>query len=750
VENQSAAHFPGAVQRLAIIVFMPSVKSAEKVRREFRGEEDYSMLAGMASHRYNDNADRDLMGNFVSQLKQRRVYRVAIGYAVAAWLMVQIAATVLPAFHAPEFILPVLIILLGVGFPVALVLAWAFDVTPSGIEKTPEGTGASAAKNLRYAWALGGIGLLVAVIGVGAYWWWHSPGAKRTNESDAAPQKEAARTALPAIPEKSIAVLPFENLSSDKENAYFADGVQDEILSDLAKIADLKVISRTSVLQYKTGVARNLREIGQQLGVAHLLEGSVQRAGNKVRVNAQLIDARTDGHLWAQVFDRPLDDVFAIQSEIAQAIADQLQAKLSPKEAAEIKQKPTTDMAAYDLYLRAKEIQRSSSNGFESVQREIALLDQAVTKDPSFVDALCLLAETHVSFYWFNYDHTAARLELAKKALDAAAKLSPDSGKVHYQRAVLYYRGQRDYAAALKELALVRRSSPNDSDIPFLTGMIERRQGHFTETITWLEQALAIDPHNAPIISELCNAYTWTGHYAEARRLMDEALTGEPNNFILASRRARIDYWQNGDLRRMQQLASKEINSATDPGDLVKFRLALAWCQRDFPAAQRALAEYRLPDVATSGFIVPREEWEGVLWKRLGESAKAQSALEQARERAATAIAARPDDAKALSVLADIDAELGRKEEAIREGERSVNLMPVEKDAVDGYLLQNALALTYAKAGANSSALDLLEKLTGKPFGPEYGTLLAPDWDPIRAEPRFQKILAGLAPNPSK
>jgi tetratricopeptide (TPR) repeat protein len=231
---------------------------------------------------------------------------------------------------------------------------------------------------------------------------------------------------------------------------------------------------------------------------------------------------------------------------------------------------------------------------------------------------------------------------------------------------------------------------------------------------------------------------------------MDEALTREPNNFILASRRARIDYWQNGDLRRMQQLASKEINSATDPGDLVKFRLALAWCQRDFPAAQRALAEYRLPDVATSGFIVPREEWEGVLWKRLGESAKAQSALEQARERAATAIAARPDDAKALSVLADIDAELGRKEEAIREGERSVNLMPVEKDAVDGYLLQNALALSYAKAGANSSALDLLEKLTGKPFGPEYGTLLAPDWDPIRAEPRFQKILAGLAPNPSK
>jgi TolB-like protein/Tfp pilus assembly protein PilF len=674
------------------------------------------------------------MNEFFQRLKQRKLVQWAIAYVAAAFAFLQGIDIIGQQFGWPEGVRRGITLALVVGFFVTLVLAWYHG--ERGVQRV---TGTELLI----------IGLVLAV-GGGLLWRFastHAPDNKTSVVSNESRVSEPTRV----IPEKSIAVLPFENLSSDKENAYFADGVQDEILSDLAKVADLKVISRTSVMQYKTGVARNLREIGQQLGVAHLLEGSVQRAGNKVRVNAQLIDARTDGHLWAQVFDRPLDDVFAIQSEIAQAIADQLQAKLSPKEAAAMQEKPTTNMAAYDLYLRAKENwQSSASTGVETYQHELALLEEAVTRDPAFVAAFCLLAQVHIEFYWFNYDHSAARLELARKALDAAAHLSPDGGEVHLTRAIFYYRGQRDYAAALKELALAHHSLPNDSSIPWLTGLIERRQGHFTESNTHLEEALAIDPHNNLIIIELNNGYTWTGRYAEGKRLLDEALSREPDNFVLATRRARIDYWQSGDLRRMQQLSSKDFGSAADPSDLVKFRLALAWWQRDFPAAQRALAEYRLPDVATSGFIVPREEWEGVLWKRLGESGKAQSALDLARERAAAAVAARPDDAKAHSVLADIDAELGHKEAAIREGQRSVELMPIEKDAVDGALLQTALALIYTKTGENARALDLLEKLTGKPFGPDYGTLLAPDWDSIRAEPRFQRIVASLAPNPSK
>lgn len=676
--------------------------------------------------------------NFFVELKRRNVYKVAVAYAVVGWLVIQIGSTVLPTFHAPEWVEQVLVLFVVLGFPIALVLAWAFEITPEGIKLESE-VQPNESITRRTGRKIVGLTTVVAVIAAGLFAYQHFR-PRLTSIS-------APATAMNAIPEKSIAVLPFENLSDDKQNGYFTDGVQDEILTDLAKIADLKVISRTSVMQYGADTKRNLREIGRQLGVANLLEGSVQRASGKVRVDAQLINARTDAHEWAQSYDRPLDDVFAIQSEIAQAIADQLQAKLSPKEAAAMQAKPTTDMAAYDLYLRAKEIEQSNaSSGVETFQREVALLDEAVARDPSFVAAFCLLAQVHVGFYWFNYDHSAARLELARKALDAAARLSPDGGEVHLTRAIFYYRGKREYAAALQELVLARRSLPNDSTIPFLTGLIERRQGRFTEGKIDLEQALAIDPHNNLIIIELDNSYTRTGQYAEARRLLDEALSREPNNFVIATRRARIDYWQSGDVRRMQQLATKQ-NSAADPSDLVKFRLNLAWWQRDFAAAQRALAAYPLPDVATSGFIVPREEWDGVLWKRLGEPGKAKSALEQAHARAAAAVAARPEDAKALSVLADIDAELGHKQEAIREGERSVDLMPVEKDAVDGVLLQTALALIYAKTGENERALDLLEKLIHKPFGPDYGTLLAPDWDPIRAEPRFQALLKAIAPD---
>src|ERR1051326_1620950 len=270
------------------------------------------------------------MTSFLSQLKERRVYRVAIGYAIVAWLMVQIAATVLPAFHAPEVVLPGLIVLLGVGFPVALVLAWAFDVTPSGIEKTPEETGTTAAMNMRHAWALAGLGLLIAAVGVGAYWFWHRPVTNRTASAETAnvvPEKSPNSPAMP-VSEKSIAVLPFENLSSDKENAYFAGGIQDEILTRLSKIAALKVISRTSTQKYQSA-PDNLREVGNQLGVAHILEGSVQKIANAAHINVQLIRAATDEHVWAESYNRKLDDVFSVEGEVATAIAEQLNARLS-------------------------------------------------------------------------------------------------------------------------------------------------------------------------------------------------------------------------------------------------------------------------------------------------------------------------------------------------------------------------------------------------------------------------------------
>src|SRR6266581_3265161 len=333
------------------------------------------------------------MTSFLSQLKQRRVYRVAIGYAIVAWLMVQIAATVLPAFHAPEFVLPVLIVLLGVGFPVALVLAWAFDVTPSGIEKTPEGAGTSAARNMRYTWVLAGLGLLIAAVGVGAYWFWHRPVTKRTATaeiSNVVAEKTAAGPGA-AISEKSIAVLPFENLSSDKENAYFAEGIQDEILTRLSKIAALKVISRTSTQHYKSA-PENLPEIARQLGVAHIVEGSVQKSGGAVRVNVQLIKAANDSHLWADTFDRKLTDIFSVESDIAKAVADQLRAKLTGEEQDVIAVKPTDNTEAYDAYLRGLAYTLKTLPSTPNALGAQKYLKEAVRLDPKFALAWAQLS----------------------------------------------------------------------------------------------------------------------------------------------------------------------------------------------------------------------------------------------------------------------------------------------------------------------------------------------------------------------
>src|SRR5262249_6363037 len=312
-------------------------------------------------------------------------------------------------------------------------------------------------------------------------------------------EKRESTEALP-IPAKSIAVLPFENLSRDPDNAFFADGVQDQILTDLSQIADLTVISRTSVMQYKSGAARNLREIGQQLGVAHVVEGSVQRAANKIRVNAQLIDPRNDAHIWAQTYDRDLADVFAIQSEIAKAIADQLQAKLSPSEKKAIQQPPTIDLAAFDIYSHAKSLLLTASlsaTGDPDVRKAIELLDKAVKRDPSFFDAYCQLAYAHGWLYAvLSSDHTPARLALAEAAVQTATRLRPDAAEPHLARANYFYVGRRDYDGALVELEIARRTLPNDPRLFELTGYILRRRGQQEEGLRNLQRAVELDPRN--------------------------------------------------------------------------------------------------------------------------------------------------------------------------------------------------------------------------------------------------------------
>ena len=557
------------------------------------------------------------------------------------------------------------------------------------------------------------------------------------------------------VPEKSIAVLPFENLSTNQETAFFTDGVQDEILTNLAKVADLKVISRTSVMQYKVPRARNLREIARQLGVAHVVEGSVQRAGNRIRVNAQLIDARTDAHLWAQIYDRDLADVFAIQSEIARTIADQLQAKLSSKEAAALDAKPTEDLAAYDLYLKAIELGRNrtssiGSGGAEEVKHQIVLLNEAINRDPEFLPAICGLAQNHLYLHWMNADQAVNHLGLAKEEIDAASHLAPNSGEVHLIRAVLHYWGARDYAAALAELAQARRDLPNDTRVLFFSAMIDRRQGNWHDAVHRLEQNLALDPCNLGIVSELTGTYAVLLRYPDAIKTLDRALAWKPLDFGLNFLRADMDFLWKADLRRWRDVVESEATKTGDPNDVINARVDLALKERDYHRAEKLLEAGGGNEFDDNGFFTPREWKQAIVARELGQQPKAAAKFQTARERVAIEVRQHPEDAKALMVLGQIDAAIGRKSEALAEAQRAIELLPTSKDAINGYQLQTRQIMIQAQVSETDRALEALEQGIKNPYAPDYGSLKLDEvWDPLRGNPRFEKFVSSLAPKDS-
>jgi TolB-like protein/Flp pilus assembly protein TadD len=566
-------------------------------------------------------------------------------------------------------------------------------------------------------------------------------------------QRKHPKSAAATIPNKSIAVLPFENLSEEKANVFFADGVQDEILTDLAKIADLKVISRTSVMQYKSGVARNLREIGKQLGVAHLLEGSVQRAANKVRVNAQLIDARSDAHLWAQTYDRDLADVFAIQSEIAQKIADQLQAKLSPKEKAAIEERPTKDLAAYDLYLRAKEliydgrvnVSRARENDFTSIQ----LLEQAIARDPAFLLAYCQLAFVHDDIYTENYDHTETRLALAEENIHAAVQLQPNSGEVHLAQAIHYYWGYRNYDQAREELAKVERALPNNERVFVFLGRIDRRQARWDEAIRNFDGAVSLDPRNTDTLVDLGETYFRLRRLGEAIAILDRARAVQPRSAFLRAFPAWIKVEAKADMAALRSvlntIEAEGPSSAAEVADL-SFQLALR--EHDPVAAARALGSIpREGQIDYNGFPFPHPWYEGLLAKLRQDARATHAAFAAARPEVDKIVHTQPGGAQPLSMLGLIDAELGEKDTAIQEGRTACDMLPVAKDAVYGALLITNLARVYALTGEKDLALEQLDAVNNVPWGPTYGQLrLDSEWDSLRGDPRFEKLAASSAP----
>ena len=559
-------------------------------------------------------------------------------------------------------------------------------------------------------------------------------------------QRESIRR-IPA----GIAVLPFENLSDSKEDAFFADGVQDDILTKLAKIADLKVISRTSVMGYRG--KRDLRQIGRTLGVSHVLEGTARRSGGKVHVNTQLVDTRTDTGIWADQYERSLKEAFAIPSEIAQEVAQQLHAKISTAEKQDIERKPTADLTAFELYAQARILLSApifSATGDANLLQAVDLLNQAVGHDPTFFQAYCQLAYSHDLLYFLGHDRTRARLAMAEAAIEAASRLFPDAGETHLARAENLYRGYLNYSDALAELEVAARALPNDPRVFELEGYIQRRQGRWEDAIRNLERAADLDPRNVFTLEQLALSYQLLRRYAETESLLDRVLTIEPNNLEIKAARAFVELDWKADTRPLHRLIDEiRATNSRATQTIANYWLFCALAERDAGGANDALiATGENPiTLANENVVFNRYFAEGVIGRMTNDEAKARSAFSAARLEQQKIIDAQPNYGPALCVLGLIDAGLGRKSEAVREGSQAVEFLPLTKDAVGGAELVKYLATIAAWVDEKDLAFEQLEIVINRPSSISYGQLkLLPFWDPLRGDPRFEKVVASLAP----
>ena len=684
---------------------------------------------------------------FLGELQRRNVYRVAVTYAVVSWVLIQIATQVFPFFEIPNWAVRVVVLLLLLGFPLALILAWAFELTAEGFKRTED---VPLDKSIRSHTGRKLLAVAAVAAALAAGLFLVQIARRPWKESD----QELARTAATAqtIPEKSIAVLPFSNLSAEQENVFFTDGIQDEILANLAKVADLKVISRSSVTVYTAGAPRNIREIGRQLGVAHLLEGSVQRTKNRVRVTAQLIDARNDEHQWGEHYDREIADAFAIQSEIAQAIALQLQAKLSPTEKAAI-EPATRDVQAFDLYLRAKELIQTfydTADSKETLLKAVRLLDEATTRDPNFALAFCLRTTAHDNLYWFELDRTPARLELAEASAQRALALAPDLGEAHLAQALVYYHGKRDYTRAFEELALANRTLPNSAEVYSLAGLIARRQGRWEDALKNLEKAFELDPRNPRIVNNLSVVYDYLRRYDDEEALFERAANANPSTRNYSQMvHAQIEL-AKGDLPAARSYLSS-LPAGYDPdGARTWTQMNLALYERDYETAAKVLTSWKGDELFGSASLpVPTAYWHGLIARVRGDSAKSHDAFTRARETVNGKLAERPNDPTLLATLAIHDAGLGRKEEALQKGRRAVALRPLAEDAMDGSDLLTSLALIEAWVGETDAAIEQLTFLVKIPGHLSFGGFkYDPAWDAVRGDPRFAELLNKLQPQP--
>jgi TolB-like protein/Flp pilus assembly protein TadD len=666
-----------------------------------------------------DEFTSPFMSGFFEELQRRKVYRVAAAYIIAAGFIIQIGSAVLPAWELPNWTLRLVVVLLLMGFPIALILAWAYDVTPQGIRVTP---GSQRRRNLLMLIASG------VIISAGAGFF-------------LLPRASARKI------DKSIAVLPFQSLSDEKENAYFADGIQDDILTNLSKIGDLKVISRMSVMSYRGDAVRNAREIGKALGVATLLEGSVRRIGNRVRVNVQLIDANNDEHIWAEDYDRDLTDVFAIQTDLAQKIASALQAKLSPTEKARLDNRPTQNPDAYLLFVQAHDYANRMDMFNDKSLKAIPLFEQAIKLDPTFALAFAGLSMVQ-SWIYHSSDPNPAWREKARLNADEALRLQPDLPEAHLALGFSYYYGDRDYQRALAEFEIARRGLPNESEAYFAIGAIQRRQGKWAESTANLEKAATLDPKNTNILINLASSHIALHNFETAQKILDRVMAIAPGSLEACGLKGFMAVLWKGDLSAAEKAFSSVPPQNDVSGIMTWGRAWILTLERKFPDALELLEGFRGDTMFTTTTApYPTAFAKGLIHLLQGDKTKARAEFEKAREISEKLLREAPGDAARHAQHGLILAALGQKQEAIAEGKRAVELLPESQDALDGPRCTSALAEIYACTGELDEAFRLLDHLFTIPCNLTVPMFkLDPAWDPLRKDPRYQALIDKYAP----
>jgi TolB-like protein/Tfp pilus assembly protein PilF len=668
--------------------------------------------------------------NFFGELKRRNVYRAAVAYGVVAWFLTQLTTQVFPFFEIPNSAVRFVVIALAVGFPIAMLLSWVYEFTPEGVVRT-EDLDPARARSLQRATGrildfviIGVLLLVIAMLIVG-----RRPFYRQTGES---------------ISQKSIAVLPFENLSEDKANAYFADGIQEEILTRLASITDLKVISRSSTQLYRSK-PRNLREIAKQLGVSSILEGSVQKAADQVRVNVQLVNAQTDSHLWADTYDRKLTDIFSVESEIAKGIAAALQAKLTGREEQALAVKPTNNSEAYDAYLRGLAFEARPDLSRDALRKAISSYQSAIKLDPNFGLGWARLSRAHALLYNLGVDTTAARRDAAKSALENAQRLQPNSPETLLAVGYYQYWVLRDYGPAKTTFERVSKMLPGSSKVPSALGLIARREGHWDESIAYSEQALALDPQNLELLNETALTFAALRQFPAALKLYDRALDIVPNDPGLMASKASI-YQAQGNLAQAAKALS-EINTHTASWHAFRIKINQLRLERNYGEAIRLLQARQASEIEN----VSKQVLLALTQRLDGDTVDAKVTAEQMRDPLEVLCKNQTENPLFAAVLSFANAVLGQKDSALKGAERAVMLSPSNKDRLDGPGFEEIEALIQTMVGENNRAIPTLTRLLQTPYLslfyrqiPITPALLRldPVWDLLRSDPAFQKLAA--------